>query len=203
MGYSKAHVVWLFIACDLEDVKNTNWLCQSCWMDHSKRDIVLPQPLNGNDKYDDIDILWNDCYKSTKILMDSMTAIKECLLRAIDPILSDMVDLAKFCIENFNKYMNGVTSEDDFLLVMHEAEPKIRNLYSEACNIPLPPVDCSDYYQLCQNTFADIDNMALYFSAKGLEKWDKPTRNILMKMSMDNFSKNIKRIELEKNKLNS
>jgi hypothetical protein len=198
----KAHVVWLFVACDLEDVKNTNWLCQSCWMNHSEEDIVLPIPLNGNDTHEDIDILWNYNYKSSKIFMESITGTKESVLEVIEPILSDMINLATYCIENFNKYTAGYISEEAFLSIMNDTGPKIRDLYNSAGNVPLPPIDCKDYYQSCQNIFANIDNMALYFSPRGLETWDKPTRSNLMKMTINDFYKNITRIELEKAKLN-
>ena len=201
-GKSKAHVVWLFVACDVDDVKNINWLCQSCWMDHSSKNIILPQSLNGNDKYEDIDILWNNNYKSMKKFMESITGTKECVLGQIDSILKEMVDLAKNCIDDFNNYIAGNVSEEVFLLKMHEAEPKIRSLYLKVGNIPLPPIDCSGYYQACQSIFANIDNMILFFSAKGLEKWDQPTRKFLMKTAVGEFYKNIKRIELEKEKIN-
>lgn len=201
-GESKAHVVWLFIACDVEDVKNINWLCQSCWMTHSSGNIILPHPLNGNDKYEDIDILWYDNYKPMKTFMDSITGTKESVLGAVDPILSDMIDLAKRSIEYFDKYINCHISEERFMSEMREIEPKIRSLYIKSGNIPLPPIECNDYYRACQSIFANIDNMALFFSARGLETWDSSTRNILMKGAIDDFYKNIKRIELEKDKIN-
>ncbi|HUS76319.1 MAG TPA: hypothetical protein VMY43_09965 [Methanothrix sp.] len=201
-GKSKAHVVWLFVACDMEDIKNANWFCQSCWMDRSsKNNIILPQPLNGNDKYEDIDIHWNDDYKSIKDFMESITGTKEDVLGQIDSILQDMICLAKGCIEDFDNYIAGYVSEEDFLLKMHDAEPKIRSLYLKAGNIPLPPIDCSSYNQACQNMFANIDNMTLFFSARGLETWDQPTRKILMKTAIQDFYKNIKRTELEKDKI--
>ncbi|MCK9440822.1 MAG: hypothetical protein M0Q13_05300 [Methanothrix sp.] len=201
-GDSRAHVVWLFIACDSDDEKNRNWLCQSCWMDHSSKNIILPLQLNGTDKYEDIDILWNDNYKSMKEFMESITGTKEDVLGQIDSILHDMIGLANGCIENFNNYMAGYVSQEDFLLKMHEAEPKIRSLYLKAGNISLPPIDCSGYYQACQSFFANIDNMILFFSVRGLEIWDQPTRKNLMKTAIEEFYKNIKRIELEKDKIN-
>jgi len=69
-GKNPAHVVWLYLAFDVEDVQNANWFCRTCWIDSSLPKQMQPISLKGNEKYRDIDILWNNEYKIYKNIFE-------------------------------------------------------------------------------------------------------------------------------------
>jgi len=200
-GNSPAHVVWLFIAYDLEDVQNANWICRSCWIDSSLPENMRPIGLDGNERLEDIEIFWNDDYKLHKNFLESHSGTKEEVLETIRPILNEMMKLAKKAIEYFEEYRGGNISEEEFISKMHKMEPRVTELYLKSGNIPIPPEDCKDYDQACQNIFATIHNMFLYYSKRGLETWPKSNREWLMQDTIKIFYDDWKKIEFEESKI--
>jgi len=126
---------------------------------------------------------------------------KEEVLAAIDPILKEMVETAEQVIEGFKRYQCGNISEGDFISEIQKTEPRIAELYRQSGNIPKPPKECEDYDQACQNIFATIHDMFLYYTRNGLKTWDKKNRDLLMQKAIERFYENLKRIEIEKNKI--
>jgi hypothetical protein len=200
-GETPAHVIWFFIACDSEDIQDVNWVCRSSWIDPSLPEGRRPFGLNGNEKLGDIEILWNDEYKPYKDFFESLRGTKEQVLDAINPILEEMVTLAKRAIMHFDEYRRGELSESGFISKMQEMEPKVTELYRKAGNIPEPPVEGKEYNQACQNIFATVSDMFLYYSKKGLETWSKQNRISLMLGSVRRFYSDLERIKFEESKL--
>lgn len=194
------HVVWLFIAYDLEDIQTANWVCRTCWIDSSLPKDMCPLSLNGNEKLGDIEILWNDDYKPHKDFFESHSGTKEEILGAIHPILNEMVKLAKQAIGYFNEHQRGNISEEEFISKMQKIEPRVTELYHQSGNIFIPPSDCEDYDQACQNIFATIGDIFLY-SRRELEKRPKPNRDWVMQYTIKRFYSNLKRIKLEESKI--
>ena len=200
-GKTPAHVIWLFIACDPEDIQDVNWICRTSWIDPSLPEGRCPVGLNGNEKLGDIEILWNDEYEPYKEFFESLSGTKEQVLDAINPILEEMVTLANRAITHFEEYRRGELSESEFISKMQEMEPKVTELCRKSGNIPTPPIECEDYDQACQNIFATISAMFLYYSKKGLETWSKETRDFLMQGDIKRFYNGLERIKLEESKL--
>jgi hypothetical protein len=200
-GNTLAHVVWLFIAYDLEDIQNANWICRTYWIDPSLPESMRPLGLNGNEKLEDIEVFWNDDYKSHKNFLESLFGTKEEVLESIQPILNEMVELAKQAIEHFKEYRCRNISEEELISKMQKTEPTVTELYLQSGNIPMPPEDCKDYGQACQNIFATIHDMFLYYSKRGLETWPKSNRDWLMQGTIERFYDDWKRIELEESKI--
>ena len=200
-GKIPAHVVWLFIAYDLEDIQNANWICRICWIDPSLTKDMRPLGLNGNEKLGDIEIFWNDDYKPHKNFFESLSGTKEEILGAIRPILNEMVESAKLAIEHFEEYRRGNISEDELILRMQKMEHRVTELYLQSGNIPMPPEDCKDYDQACHNIFATIHDMFIYYSKRGLETWPKSNRDWLMQDTIKRFYDGWKGIEFEERKI--
>jgi len=200
-GRTPAHVVWLFIAYDLEDIQNANWICRTCWIDPSLPKDMRPLSLDSNEKLGDIEVFWNDEYKSHKIFFESHFGTKEEVLEAIRPILHEMIKLAREAINYFEKYRREEISEDELILKMQEMEPIVTELYLQSGNIPMPPEDCKDYDQACQNIFATIHDMFLYFSKRGLERWPKQNRDWLMQDTIKRFYNDMERIRFEESRI--
>lgn len=200
-GKTPAHVIWLYIAYDPEDIRNANWVCRTCWIDPSLRQDMRPHRLNGNEKLRDIEVLWNDDYEAYKDFFESHQGTKEEFLEAICPILNEVLKLAKQVIDHFEKYQRGDISKDKFILRMLKMEPRATELCRRSENIPIAPEDCADYDRACHSIFATVDNMFLYYSKRGLERWSESNRNWLMQEEIRRFDEDRKTIELEESKL--
>ncbi len=196
-----AHVVWLFIAHDLEDVGTANWVCRSMWVDSSLPGPFHPLPLRADEWLDDIAVAWNDQYRVLKRLYAENRGTKQQVVEGLQAILEPMVRSAKRAIDLFGQYSDGRMSEEDFVSAMQKMEPQVRELYLESGRIPLPPQDCGDYEQACQVVFAIIDNVFLFYSERGLRTWPKENRDWLMQDAVKRLRGEMKRVEFEEGKL--
>jgi len=200
-GETPAHVIWLYIACDPEDIQDVNWVCRTSWIDPSLTEHMRPIGLKGNEKLGDIEILWNDEYMQYKDLYASLRGTKEQVLDAINPILEEMVTLAKRAIRHFGEYRRGELSESEFISKVQEIEPKVTELLLKSDNIPEPPLDCWDYHLACRLVFGTVSHMFLYYSKRGLETRSKQNRDFLMQDTIKGFYNGLERIKFEENKL--
>ncbi len=200
-GKSSAHVVWLFIAYDIDDIRNVNWVCRTSWIDPNLNPDYRPVDLNGNDRIDDIDIHWNDDYKVFKSVIEEYQGTKEDTLKAINSIKQEMLQKVNLGIKLFHGYEDNSISNKVFIRKMEKLEPIVQKLYMKANNIPLPPDDCKDYDQACQNLFAIIDNIFLAFSERGKKTWEKSTRDIMIKQNIKYYYENLETLRFEEKKL--
>ena len=58
-----AHVVWLFLAGNLEDIQHENWLAKSLWISPELDKQWWPTKLDGDEEFAGISIKWNPTYK--------------------------------------------------------------------------------------------------------------------------------------------
>lgn len=201
-GQTPAHVVWLFIAYDLDDIQNANWVYRTSWIDPSLPEDVSPLDLGGNEKLGDIEILWNDEYKSYKNVFEGFYDTKEEVLETNKRILNEIVELAYKAIEYFEEYRNEKIPEEEFISKMQKMEPRVNELYRQSGNIPMSSTkDCEDYDQACQYIFATIHDMFLYYSKRGLEIWPKKNRDWLMQDAIRRYYSDSERIKFEESKV--
>ena len=85
---------------------------------------------------------------------------------------------------------------------MQEMEPIVFKLYSQANDILLPPEECKDFDQACQNIFAIIYSMFSLYSKRNVEKRDQLSRVKEMKKTIERYYKELKIIDFERKKIN-
>ena len=59
---SHAHVVWLYLAADLQGLRNANWLARTQWIDPGLDRKMRPIELSASECLDAIAVKWNDSY---------------------------------------------------------------------------------------------------------------------------------------------
>ncbi len=200
-GDTPAHIVWLFIAADQQDVRTCNWICRTSWIDASVPRNMRPSALRCDERIGDIEIAWQKDYQAQREFLESGSAVKGDYLGKVQPIIGEMVQLGQRAKEIFQRYRAGEVCEPDLILRMQKIQPRVTELYHLSGDIPFPPEDCKDYDQACQNVFATVDNMFLYYSQRGLETWPKKNREPLMTFSIDDFEKDVARVQFEEEKL--
>ncbi|WP_031517760.1 toll/interleukin-1 receptor domain-containing protein [Desulfofalx alkaliphila] len=196
-----ADVVWLYIAKDLFDIQTTNWFCRTSWISSDLEKAHRPLQLNGTDKVDDIVIQWNQSYEGLKKAYKSYVGTKEEILDKTDKILSEMCDHSKRAAATFKQYNESLISEEEFIKAMQDMEDRVRKLYIDSTNIPLPTEELKNYLDICNNVFTIIDNMFMYYSDKGINTWDSSSRNFQMNESIKELDKILPVVEYERNKI--
>jgi hypothetical protein len=200
-GNNPAHVIWLHLAYDLEDIRNSNWFCRTSWIDPDLPDTMRPSSLNGNEKLDDIEIFWNDNFKSLKQFFEKFQGTKEEYLSSVKPILNNINKYAKTAIIFFKQYKNNEIPESIFIEQMQTMWNSVDELFHESGNTPLPTEDCKDFDFVCNTMFAIIHNMFLYYSPKGIEKWPSKNRDWMMQKDITKLEQEIKNLKYEEQKI--
>lgn len=200
-GKTHAHVVWLYIAYDIEDIRNANWVCRTSWIYPKLPDDFKPMALNGNENLDGIEIEWNDSYKSCKELFERYKGTKEEVVELNQIILNEIIKLAERAIWHFQEYSKDKLTENVLIKVMQEMEPRVNNLYFKSHDIPQAPEDCEDYAQACQLLFGTIHDFFLYYSEKGLKTWPAQNRNVLMNLTIKRYYEDLERVKFEEKKI--
>jgi hypothetical protein len=196
-----AHVVWLFVGYDLEDMRQTNWVCRAMWIDPDLDPAARPMGLQGDEEFEEIQIAWNGKYEELKTFFKSRSAPKGAVLARLRPILREMLKLGDKGMQLFAAYRASVLNDAAFSNTMEELQPAVRELYLQSGDIPMPPDDVKDYNQVCDNIFAQVDNMFLPFSDEGRGKWDQPQRDGLIAMAIRHYQKEKERLRFEEEKL--
>jgi len=200
-----AHVVWLYIAYDQNDVNNANWVCRTQFVDQTLDKSMGPGAFGGDEKIGEIDIDWNSGYKARKDYLNSHSVTKDGFLEHLIPIVKKMVGLAEKGIELFSMFKSEKILEDELINRLQKIEPKISSLYDLSDTLPLfIPNGCKDYDQAAQNLFASIRDIFLYYSEAGLKTWPKQNREWLMQNTIKQFYKEIEyiqKIKFDKSKI--
>jgi hypothetical protein len=178
----------------------TNWICRSLWVTPTLPRDARPISLRGED-FEGIQIAWNDQYKSLKEYYESQKGSKEEIIKSHQRIINAILDLAKQAIEDFEKFTKNSISEGEFISKMQQMQPRVRELYSEGQQVPIPPVECQDYHQSCHNIYATVDNIFLWYSKTEIDKRPSKTRNWLLQKDIERLYKYVEKLKFEEEKL--
>ena len=196
-----AHVVWLYIAYDLEDLRRANWVCRSQWIDPALDPTMRPFAMKGDEQLDEIEISWNDNYAFMKDFVRSVSAPKGEVLTKLRPILRRMLELGDMAVGLFSRYAQGDLSDAAFTRRMEALQPAVAELYHQSGDLPMPPDDVKDYDEVCHSVFAFVDNLYLPFSELGRGKWNTAQRDGLLKVSIKGYLKDKDRLRYEEEKM--
>lgn len=186
-GDTPAHVVWLFVGCEIDDLQNNNWVCRSCWIDPSLPKEMQPFDLKGNDYIYDIQIDWNYHYEGLKEQTEQNQSEKGKFLEHLSLFKNKMIILGDKATQCFSEYKLGLIGEDALIYHFQSMEKTAKALYTGSSKLSLPPPDCKDYDQECQNLFLIVHNMFQFYSPHGLETWEKPNRELLFQSTVKRY----------------
>lgn len=196
-----AHVVWLDVAFDLEDLRRANWVCQSEWIDPDLDPSMRPSVMQGDERIGDIEVAWNKNYEFMKDLVRSFSASKGEVLAKLRPVLKRMLELGDVAVDLFSSYRQGDLSNAAFSRRMEEFQTEVNELYLRSGNLPMPPDDVKDYDEVCHSLFGHVDNLYLPFSELGRDTWNTAQRDGLLYGTIKRYVKDKARLQYEDEKM--
>ncbi len=186
-GSQPAHVVWLFVACEPEDIRNTNWLCRTQWIDDGLVDNMRPISLNADEQVNGVGIAWNDDYESRKEMHREHSSPKGEYLRLAAEISEQMITFGQQAASWFASYEDSKMSEKELIAAVQSDTDRVRDTYLASGDMPFPPEDCKRYDEHLHGLCAIVDNMYLLWSEKGAELWPEPNRRYLVSDAVKRF----------------
>ncbi len=198
-GDAPADVVWVYIGADMLDVNNANWICRACWINPALDPQFQPHWDKTDDVADGARIVWNAMYHSMREWLVTASGDKGALTAHVEKYLKEAFDLLTVVRSEFNRYKAGDIEESQFLAFMTTYLETADRIYGEGSNAPIPPADCKDYEQRCQNILAHFHDMWLAF---GYPNDRTPEhRRWQFEFSCEQIEKELPKLRLEREKI--
>ena len=197
----QAHVVWLFIYLSMEDVSNSNWICRSQWVSKAISHEFTPFELKGDSIGSQFAVEWNKNYEQMAQFNQAHSINKEKYLEKMKPVFQHTKQLLLGLADATNKYDGNKMSRDAYMDYMKKNERSMTNLYHEATEIELPPIECKDLDIVFQGMMACAHNVVLPFTDRGLETWADGNRKFLVREAIASYQQKLEFVEFEFKKL--
>ena len=200
-GNSQAHVVWLYLAADLQDLFSANWLAQTQWIDPDLDQSMRPIELSASEHVDTIAVSWNESHTTMQRFYRDHSVDKGRALAQLEPLVAHASAIGNRIADWFDELESGDLAEDTVMARIRSASSRIDTISDRASNLSFPPQDVRDYDARAQSLFAHLGNMALYYSERGVETWSRKNRRVLMRSTVNDFRADVRRLEFEREKL--
>jgi len=195
-----AQAIFLFIYPTLEDVRQSNWVCKSLWIDKHLPSDLAPNPIEGKDIGNNITISWSDTYQAMQELREQYTLTKEDFLAHMEAVRNPVTTIVEGLIKLTRRYEIGELNHEAYLKEMTKAELRVTELYIQVTDIGLAPLECEELSNCFQSIMAYAHNIVLPFSKKGLKTWMENNRRYLVRKAIEDYQKKLPclKYELEK-----
>lgn len=200
-GNAPANVVFLFIYISVDDLRLTNWICRSLWIDKKLPEQFAPIRFSGEEIGNGIIVEWSPNHQMLRNLTAQSTLSKEDYLDAVFSylkIVSSLVNEARDLTADINARK---ISSGNYIERMIILESKVTECYMSSGNMGLAPLECRDVSQRFNSAMSFAHNVLLPFSERGLSTWQEPNRSYLVRRALEDFAKEITRLEFELEKV--
>jgi len=196
-----AHVVFLFIYISVDDLKMTNWICRSLWIDENLPEQFVPNRFSGEHIGEGIITEWSHNFETFRILSQQSTLTKEDYLATMMShlkIVSPFIDKARNLITAFNA---NQLSSSEYVKRMTKLELEVTECYMSSTSIGLAPLECKDISGRFKGTMSFAHTVVFPFSEKGLATWEERNRNYLVRRALEDYTQERMRLEFELEKI--
>lgn len=200
-GGTGAHVVWLYLAADLQDLRNANWLARTQWIDPNLDRKMRPIELSASEYVDSIAVMWNESYRSMRSFYGEYLVDKGEALAKLEPMIERATKVGSQVIGWFDAFERGELDEQLLISHIRAVSSEIDSITEESSDLPFPPQDVLDYDTRAQSLFAHLGNMGLYYSERGVGMWPEKNRTFLMHSTAKDFRADLERLKFEREKL--
>lgn len=197
----KADVVWLFVYPSMEDVRTTNWICHTQWINPTLNFNARPLSLSGESIEKNIIVDWNKDYQFYSKFYQERTLPKEKYLEQIFFIVKPTQELVQSAIKLTNKYKTKVISEQDYIKQMKILKNPLSELYLRSGDIGLAPTECFELEKSFLSLMNFSHNFAIYFSDRGATMWTGNNRDFLIQTTIEDYTKELIRFSFELEKI--
>ena len=87
---------------------------------------------------------------------------KDVFLEKVQPIKEQTVNLGNTVNRLYRKYQQGLIPEKILITELQTLQKRADEIKNQLAHIPLPPPDCQDFDQACQNLFYTVFNLFLF-----------------------------------------
>ena len=195
-----ANIIWCYFANDENDITNSNFLCHTTWVDDNQ-DKSSWYKVNDTTRFllNDIHIDIHSFYDTLKKLNLENSGTIKSVIQQIKEILASMISSAEEVIKHYNEYLNDSMTEEELYKRLESIIPTIDEYYTLSGNIDFAPEEIREFDQECQNIFATIHDLKLFYNKRYTVERTANNRKACMDMTIKNYYRELETIHnLEK-----
>lgn len=201
-GDTPAHVVWIDIGYDIEDINRCNWVCMACWIDPELDENFRPNWPYGDEIHKGIMIAWNTSYHARKRFWSEHMGGKHEVIECVEGIFERVKPIFVLLDQAFTALRQGAVTEQSLKELVQNNWEDADSLYRLATNCPQAPPECVDYRQQFQNAMAYFHNLfLLYTSDVFLNERSTANRTWLFNRNLTDLKETLPKLEYEREKL--
>ena len=200
-GDSDAHVVRTNVYPSAEDRLRKNFVCRSQWISPELQPEFRPGVLDGEHIGDNILLGWNTKYSEISDLHAKATLSKQAYLEVCLSAIEELRTLLGKLAGPLRSLANGGVSEGAFLARCEADLERIHGLYGALTNIGHEPYECGEMDGVLQSVIASMDNLHLYFTERGRERWEPRNRYWLAIQQLDSAETDFRHLDYEMSKV--
>ena len=200
-GNTPAHVVWIDIGFDIEDINRCNWVCMACWIDPNLDEKFRPLWNCIDEVHDEIMIDWNSNYHTMKRLYSEYTGSKHEVIQCVEKMLKELQPILELLEYTFAKFLTGAIAEQPLIEVIQRYAGHARDIYLRGTECPLAPPECEDYRQQFLSAIGFFDNLFLFHSPDDLLKRTVENRTWLFRSQLSYLKDALRKLDYEREKL--
>ena len=200
-GNTLAHVVWIDIGFDIEDINRCNWVCMACWIDPDLDENSRPLWTHFDEVYNGIMIDWNPNYHAMKKLFSEHTGSKHEVIQCVEKTLKELQPIGLLLEQTFAEFQQGATEEQSLMEVLRKNENHAWDIYNLGTKCPLAPPECVDYRQQFMDAISFFQNLFLFHSPEDLQKRTVENRTWLFRRQLSYMKDALRKLDYEREKL--
>ena len=200
-GKSPAHVVWIHLGLDMDDIKDSNWICMACWID-PKLDEKHRPLWRYDELHEGIMIKWNSDYQSMKRLWSEYTGGKHDVIQCIEGILEQMQPIVELLDQAFTAFRQRAVTEQSLAKLIQKKTKHAEKLQRKSSECPSPPLECVDYSRQFNSAMACFQNLFLFYTSNVfLNERTSENRSWLFNSNLTELKSALRKLEYEREKL--
>ena len=200
-GDTPAHVVWIDIGFEIEDINRCNWVCMACWIDPDLDENSRPLWTHVDEDFSGIMIDWNSNYHAMKKLLSEHTGKKYEVIQCVEKILKELQPIGYLLEHTFAEFQRGAIEEQSLIEVIRKNENHAWDIYNLGTKCPLAPPECMDYRQQFMDAISFFHNLFLFHSTEDLQKRTVENRTWLFGRQLSYMKDALRKLGYEREKL--
>ena len=190
------HVIWTYVARNLGDIDQGNWVCRSLWIDPKKEKLLSIQPLGGDEKLDGIEFAWNPHYQAHTEFVAANRASKGEVMERVEYLLNALLGFAAMAQDGFGAFSENTVSEAELARLLQPHCEEVRALYHSCSDVPFGSPDTNEVVELCGMIGGSVDEMFDSYSVQWMKETASTDRRIRFEMAVSNLKRDLKRWEV-------
>jgi hypothetical protein len=195
-----ANIVWIYFGRDESDMKSSNFICHTTWIDDNQ-DKNWWYRVDNKDTFilNEVHFNIHSYYEHLKMFINKNRGNKDEVIYKTKDLLAYMLTLSEEVIFHYNEYKNEIFTEVEFVEKIENLILEIDKYFLMSTEMEIAPDEIHEWYKACKELFGTIHDFTLFYNKKYMTQRTIENRKACMEMTVKRYYSDLDRvINLEK-----